>query len=91
MRRTLEYRTLGRTGLKVSLLGYGTGGASKFGATAGLDAAARNSLIRRALELGVNFFDTAAGYGESEEFLGESLSGVPRDSYVLCTKWSGGI
>lgn len=85
----MEYRTLGRTGLKVSLLGYGTGGAGKFGVTAGLDAEARNSLVRRCLELGVNFFDTSRGYGNSEEFLGESLSGVPRDSYVLCTKWNG--
>lgn len=85
----MEYRTLGRTGLKVSLLGYGTGGAGKFGVTAGLDAEARNSLVRRCLELGVNFFDTSRGYGNSEEFLGESLNGVPRDSYVLCTKWNG--
>ncbi|MCH8102455.1 MAG: aldo/keto reductase, partial [Chloroflexi bacterium] len=85
----MEYRTLGRTGLKVSLLGYGTGGAGKFGVTAGLDAEARNSLVRRCLELGVNFFDTSRGYGNSEEFLGESLSGIPRDSYVLCTKWTG--
>jgi len=90
MRGILEYRTLGRTGLKVSLLGYGTGGSGKFGVTAGLDAGARTSLIRRCLDLGVNFFDTAGGYGDSEKYLGESLSGVPRDSYVLCTKWSGG-
>lgn len=86
----MEYRTLGRTGLKVSLLGYGTGGAGQFGATAGLDAQARISLVRRCLELGVNFFDTAGGYGNSEEFLGKSLRGVQRDSYVLCTKWNGG-
>jgi len=86
----LEYRTLGRTGLKVSLLGYGTGGARKFGANNGTSAADRQAFISRALDLGVNFFDTAGGYGDSETYLGETLAGEPRDSYVLETKWDGG-
>ena len=86
----MEYRTLGRTGLKVSLLGYGTGGARKFGAATGLTASDRLAFVRRALDLGVNFFDTAGGYGDSEEYLGETLAGVQRDSYVLETKWNGG-
>ncbi|MDA1257514.1 MAG: aldo/keto reductase, partial [Chloroflexi bacterium] len=68
----MEYRTLGRTGLKVSLLGYGTGGARKFGAATGLSASERQAFVRRALDLGVNFFDTAGGYGDSEEYLGET-------------------
>jgi aryl-alcohol dehydrogenase-like predicted oxidoreductase len=86
----MEYRTLGRTDLKVSLLGYGTGGSRKFGAGNGTSAADRQAFIRKALDLGVNFFDTAGGYGESETYLGETLAGVPRDSYVLETKWDGG-
>ncbi|MBT3942884.1 MAG: hypothetical protein HOF43_09240 [Chloroflexi bacterium] len=86
----MEYRTLGRTGLKVSVLGYGTGGARKFGAAQGTSAPERQAFIRRALDLGVNFFDTAGGYGDSETYLGETLVGVPRDSYVLETKWGGG-
>jgi aryl-alcohol dehydrogenase-like predicted oxidoreductase len=86
----MEYRTLGRTGLKVSLLGYGTGGSRKFGVAQGTTAADRQVFVRRALDLGVNFFDTAGGYGESETYLGETLAGEPRDSYVLETKWDGG-
>ncbi|MCH7907202.1 MAG: aldo/keto reductase [Chloroflexi bacterium] len=86
----MEYRTLGRTGLKVSVLGYGTGGAGHFGARNGLTAADRQAFVRRALDLGVNFFDTAGGYGDSETYLGETLAGAPRDSYVLETKWDGG-
>jgi len=87
----MEYRTLGRTGLKVSLLGYGTGGARKFGVGNSTSAADRQDFIRRALDLGINFFDTAGGYGKSETYLGETLAGVPRDSYVLETKWNGGV
>jgi aryl-alcohol dehydrogenase-like predicted oxidoreductase len=44
-------------------------------------------IVRRALDLGVNIIDTAPGYGESEELLGNALDGVPRDSYVMCTKF----
>lgn len=88
--KILESRTLGRTGLKVSLLGYGTGGARKFGVGNWMSAADRQAFISRALDLGVNFFDTAGGYGDSETYLGETLAGESRDSYVLETKWDGG-
>ncbi len=81
------YRTLGRTGLKVSLLGYGTGGPSQFGARAGVDRAGRQRIIRRALDLGVNLFDSAEGYGASEEWLGDALDGVTREMYFIATKW----
>jgi len=46
--------------------------------------------VRFALESGINLFDTAAGYGDSEEILGRALVGVPRDSYVLSTKFAAG-
>ena len=81
------YRNLGRTGQKVSLLSYGTGGPSGFGARTGVDRAGRHRLIRRMLDLGVNLFDTAEGYGDSEEWLGDALQGTSRDSYLIATKW----
>ena len=81
------YRTLGRTGQKVSLLSYGTGGPSGFGARTGVDRAGRHRLIRRVLDLGVNLIDTAEGYGNSEEWLGDALEGTDRGSYLIATKW----
>jgi L-galactose dehydrogenase len=84
----LQYRNLGNTGVDVSLLSYGTGGPSKFGQTRGLDDAGRAALIGRALELGVNLFDTAEAYGEAEAMLGRALRGHRRDSYLIATKWS---
>ena len=81
------YRTLGRTGQKVSLLSYGSGGPSQFGARTGVDRAGRRRLIRRMLDLGVNLFDTAEGYGNSEEWLGDALQGTDRNSYLIATKW----
>jgi len=83
----LEYRTLGRTGLKVSLAGLGTGGPARVGQTAGLSTGESHRLIRTALDLGVNLFDTSPAYGRSEELLGGALRGVPRGEYVLATKF----
>lgn len=82
----MKYRSLGRTGLRVSVLGIGTGGPSQFGQNSGVPETDVSRMVRRALALGVNFFDTAAGYGESETILGRALTGVPRDEYVLATK-----
>ena len=84
----MEYRTLGRTGLRVSLASFGTGGPSQFGQHKGLEQRQQTALVRRCLELGVNLFDTHEGYGDSERILGEALRGVPRDSYHIVTKWS---
>ena len=84
----MEYRSLGKTGLKVSLASFGTGGPSQFGQHKGLEQRQQTALVRRCLDLGVNLFDTHEGYGESERILGEALRGVPRDSYHLVTKWS---
>ena len=84
----MEYRGLGKTGLKVSLASFGTGGPSQFGQHKGLEQRQQTALVRRCLDLGVNLFDTHEGYGESERILGEALRGVPRDSYHLVTKWS---
>lgn len=84
----MEYRILGRTGLRVSLASFGTGGPSQFGQHKGLKQRQQTALVRRCLELGVNLFDTHEGYGDSERILGEALRGVPRGSYHIVTKWS---
>ncbi len=83
----MEYRRLGRTGLDVSLLSLGTGGPNKFGQARSTARDATRALVRRALDHGINYFDTAADYGESEELLGRALADVPRESYVLATKY----
>ena len=84
----MQYRILGRTGLKVSLLSQGTGGPSQFGQKRGLLQTEQNRLIRRCLDLGINLFDTHKSYGDSEAILGHALEGVPRDDYILVTKWA---
>jgi aryl-alcohol dehydrogenase-like predicted oxidoreductase len=80
----MNYRTLGKTGLKVSELGMGGLFVSSF-------AAARDEgcrAVRRALELGVNYVDTAPGYRDSEEVMGEALDGIEQP-YILSTKLGG--
>ena len=84
----MNYRRLGRTGLEISLLGLGTGGARRMGQMLGHSREQQHALVQRCLDLGVNLFDTSALYADTEEALGEALEGVPRESYVLVTKWS---
>ena len=55
----MQYTTLGRTGLKVSVAGLGCGGNSRIGLGSGLSEAQSVALVREALDLGVNFLDTA--------------------------------
>ena len=78
----MEYRTLGRSGLKVSPLCLGT---MNFGGLT--DAAAAARIVARARDAGVNFLDTADVYngGESEAVLGQAIAG-DRDAWVLATK-----
>ena len=73
--------------LEVSRLGLGTMGMSAFYSGAGSDDAESTRTIRRALELGVTFFDTAEMYGPfiNEELLGAAI-GADRDSVVIATK-----
>lgn len=84
----MEFRTLGRTGLSVSLVSFGTGGPSGFGLPEATERPQRAALVRRCLEHDINLFDTSAAYGNSEILLGEALSGVTRDRYLLLTKWA---
>jgi aryl-alcohol dehydrogenase-like predicted oxidoreductase len=81
----MDYTTLGRTGLRVSVAGLGTGGFSRVGIGQSEDHAV--GIIRQALDLGVNLIDTAAVYG-TEGVVGRALRDVPRDSVVVCTKAS---
>jgi aryl-alcohol dehydrogenase-like predicted oxidoreductase len=84
----MQYRTLGRTGVKVSPLCLG---AMMFGAWGNADHDDSISIIHRALDAGVNFVDTADVYsrGESEEIVGKALAGGRRDNVVLATKVHG--
>jgi len=81
------YRTFGRTGLKVSAAGLGGGGFSRLGLAKGKAEAEVVSLIRLALDLGVNIIDTAATYG-TEAVIGKAIKSVPRESLAITTKAS---
>src|ERR1700737_5656277 len=81
----MDYVTLGRTGMRVSVAGLGCGGFSQLGLAQGKSEADAIAIIRQALELGVNLFDTAAAYG-TEEVLGKAIKSVRRDEVVSCTK-----
>ena len=83
----MEYRTLGRTGLKVSVMGIGTGGPSLFGQQSGVPEAEVGQLVGQALDLGINFFDSSSQYRDSETMLGRLLQGMGREDYVLATKF----
>jgi voltage-dependent potassium channel beta subunit len=80
----MEYRQLGRSGLRVSEVSLGSW--LTFGAT--VDTAATTAVVRAALDAGVNFFDTADVYagGAAEEALREALRGHPRHQLVIATK-----
>jgi len=87
----MKYRLLGSTGLKISelCLGTMTFGENFYG-IAVVDQASANAMVARALEAGINFFDTADvySYGQSETVLGQSLKdcGVARESVIVATK-----
>ncbi|RKS67895.1 aryl-alcohol dehydrogenase-like predicted oxidoreductase [Motilibacter peucedani] len=81
----MEYRTLGRTGLSVSEIGYGAwgiGGGAWVGAAEDESVAALNA----AIDAGVTFIDTARGYGESERIVGKVLRARQDDRIVVATK-----
>jgi aryl-alcohol dehydrogenase-like predicted oxidoreductase len=83
----MKYRKLGKSGLEVSAIGLGCMGLS-FGYGPATSKQEGIKLIRRAYELGVNFFDTAEAYGPftNEELLGEAVASF-RDKVVLATKF----
>jgi aryl-alcohol dehydrogenase-like predicted oxidoreductase len=81
----MEYVTLGRTGLRVSVAGLGCGGFSRLGLGTGRTEAEAVRLVRTALDLGINLIDTAANYG-TESVVGEAIRSTPRDRVVIATK-----
>src|SRR5215467_1456281 len=83
--RHMQYTTLGKTGLKVSVAGLGCGGNSRIGLGTGLSEAQSVALVREALDVGVNLLDTANAYG-TEGIVGKAIKGRPRDSVVISTK-----
>jgi aryl-alcohol dehydrogenase-like predicted oxidoreductase len=80
----MQYTTLGRTGLTVSVAGLGCGGNSRIG-LGKLPESQSVALVREAVDLGVNFIDTAENY-ETETIVGKAIKGRPRDSVVISTK-----
>src|SRR5690242_19293564 len=86
----MEWRTLGRTGVKVSPLCLG---AMMFGAWGNEDHEDSIRIIHAALDAGINFIDTADVYarGESEEIVGKALAGGRRDDVILATKFHGAM
>ena len=83
----MEYTTLGRTGLRVSIAGLGCGGPSAAGKRTGQSEAHSVSVIRRAIDSGITFFDTARSY-RTEAILGKALQSVAREAVVISTKHS---
>jgi aryl-alcohol dehydrogenase-like predicted oxidoreductase len=83
----MDLRTVGRSGLQVSVLGLGT---NNFGSR--IDEEASRAVVEACLDDGVTFFDTANSYGggKSEEFLGRALQGH-RDDVVIATKFSSQV
>ena len=84
----MEYRVLGRTGVKVSPLCLG---AMMFGSFGNTDHDDSIRIIHRAVDAGINFIDTADMYsfGESEEIVGKALAQIKRHKIVLATKVHG--
>jgi aryl-alcohol dehydrogenase-like predicted oxidoreductase len=81
----MEYRPLGKTGLMVSVAGLGCGGNSRLGLGRGASFDDSVAVVRTAVDLGVNFLDTAEAYG-TEEIVGAAARCYDRDRLVISTK-----
>ena len=75
----MQYRILGKTGLKISALGFGGIPIQR------IDAQGTKELMHKMLAVGVNYIDSARGYTVSEEYLGYALEGI-REHFILATK-----
>jgi len=82
----MNYRTLGRTGLKGSVLGFG--GSSLGSVFREIDEKEGVRTVHAAVEHGINFIDTSPFYGltRAETILGKALRQIPRERYILATK-----
>jgi aryl-alcohol dehydrogenase-like predicted oxidoreductase len=81
----MEYRPLGKTGLTVSVAGLGCGGNSRLGLGRGASFDDCVAVVRTAVDLGVNFLDTAEAYG-TEEIVGAAVRSYDRGKVVISTK-----
>jgi len=81
----MRYTTLGKTGLRVSVAGLGCGGFSRLGLAAGKSEEEAADLIRYAVDLGINYIDTAPAY-ETEAAVGKALKTLARDKVYVATK-----
>ncbi|MBY0323015.1 MAG: aldo/keto reductase [Reyranella sp.] len=81
----MDYKPLGKTGLKVSVAGLGCGGNSRLGLGRGASVDECVAIVRTAVDLGVNFLDTAEAYG-TEEIVGTAARAYDRDKLVISTK-----
>ncbi len=75
----MQYTTLGKTGLRISRMGFGGIPIQK------VDAKTTRTLMEHMMECGINYIDTARGYTVSESYLGEALEGI-REHFVVATK-----
>lgn len=75
----MEYRILGKTGLKVSAMGFGGIPIQR------INSAGTRVLMEKLVENGINYIDTARGYSVSESYLGEALEGI-REHFIIATK-----
>ena len=83
--KATELVTLGKSGVKVTRLAFGTGTFSgQVQRELGQEGFTR--LVRYAYDNGIRFFETAESYGEMHQMLGVALKGIPRDSYQMMTK-----
>ena len=80
----MKYRQLGASELQVPVISLG----SWLTTSGGIEKRQAMACVHKALDLGINFFDTANVYGRgaAESVLGEALAGIPRHSYMLATK-----
>ena len=70
-----KYNEIGKTGLKMSDISYGTGGLPS------------SSMVLRAIDRGINYFDTAPDYGSSEEYIGQAMKNIQRDKVIITSKF----
>ena len=81
----MQYTTLGKTGLQVSVAGLGCGGYSRLGQATGRSEAQSIAIVQQAIDHGINFIDTARNY-RTEALVGKALKGQNRDELVISTK-----
>jgi predicted aldo/keto reductase-like oxidoreductase len=73
--RVKAYKEIGKTGLKMSDISYGTGGLPS------------PSMVVRAVDRGINYFDTAPDYGPSEKYMGQAMKKIQRDKIIIASKF----